>query len=92
METRTKTGREKQKIARAFMTHNMLKKTEAQKQIDFSLGMRVQKGSITDVSDVIRAVSILNELVISERITKKESETLKMNLAKKMSGFKIVRK
>ena len=90
MRQRSHKDRENQKIARAFMTHNSQNKSMLQKQKDFNLGFKVENGTIEDVSDIIRAVSILGELVHTERITKEKSTELKMNLAQKMSGFKIV--
>ncbi len=89
---RTRKERGEQKIARAFRTYNLSNKSDIQREKDYNLGLKVENGTISNISDLIRAVSIIDELIILDRITKEEANEIEMNLAQKMSGYKIVPK
>jgi hypothetical protein len=89
---RTRKERNEQKIARAFRTYNLANKSDTQREKDYNLGLKVENGTISNVHDLIRAVSIIDELISLDRITKEEANEIKMNLAQKMSGYKIVPK
>lgn len=89
---RSHADRTRHKLARVFRTHNLSGKTLLQQEEDFNLGLKVETGTLSTVSEIIRAVSILDDLVIAGKITKDHCTDLKMNLAQKMSGFKVVPK
>ena len=90
--TRSKNDPNRHRLAKAFMTHNMKGKSVADQQKDFELGVKTETGTLESVGDIIRAVSIIDELVLEGRIDKSDAVELKINLAEKMAGFKIVPK
>ena len=89
---RSHADRNRHKLARAFRTHNLSGKTLMQQEEDFNLGLKVESGTLSTVSEIIRAISILDDLVTAGRITKDHCIDIKMGLAQKMSGFKVVPK
>lgn len=86
---RSHEDRNRHKLARAFMSHNLSGKSTLQQQKDFSLGLKVESGTLSSVLEIDRAIKILDELVSAGRITKEHCDDIKMDLAQKMSGFKI---
>jgi hypothetical protein len=88
--TRSHKDRNRHKLARAFMTNNMSEKTLLQQQEDFNLGLKVETGTLEETHDVIKAMEILDELVAAGRVTKDHVDNIKMDLAMKLSGLKIV--
>ena len=92
LNRRSHKDRNRHKLARAFMTQNMSSKSMMQQQEDFNLGLKVESGTLETVSDVMRAMDILGVLEREGRITSEHAIEIKMDLAQKMSGFKIVPK
>ena len=86
---RSHKDRNRHKLARAFMSHNMCDKTLFQQQVDFNLGLKVETGTLDSGDDVERAMEILNEMVTAGTITKEHSDNIKMDLAMKLSGLLI---
>ena len=90
MRGRSHADRNRHKLARAFSTYNIANKSQADIQKDFELGLKVETGKLEYVSDIIRAISIIDDLVNLERMTKEHAVQIKIDLAQKMSGFKVV--
>lgn len=89
--SRRKVNREKDTLARAFMSFNMEKKPNSDLIDDFKLGKKVQEGTLSSVSEIIRAISIIKDLATAGVISKSMSQEILMNLAMKMSGCKVVK-
>jgi hypothetical protein len=70
----------------------MRKKTLLEQQADFNLGLKVETGTLTSGDDVSKAMDILDQLVAADKITKDHADDIKMDLAMKLSGMKIVSK
>ncbi len=87
---RTRKSRKENKLARALMLFNISSKSEESISEDFNLGLKIEQGRLESVNEVIRAVSLIKDLASAEVITQELSQEILMNLAQKMTGFKVV--
>jgi hypothetical protein len=74
------------------MSHNLCDKTLLEQQADFNIGLKVETGTLESGSDVVRAMTLMNELVTAGILTKDHVDNMKMDLAMKLSGLKISEK
>ena len=92
MNRRSHKDRAQHLLAMMFKTYNMSKNTALDQVSNYNLGLKVERGELNSPSDIINAISILDDLCLQGKITKDHLTQIKMNLAQKLSGFKLVAK
>ena len=91
MNRRSHKDRAQHRLAMMFKTYN-IKVSLMDQEANYQLGLKVEKGTLTSPSEIITAISILDDLCYQEKITKDHLVTIKMNLAERLAGFKLVAK
>ena len=87
---RSHKNRTEHKLARAFRTHNLSNKSLLQQEEDFNLGLKTSSGDLKNISDIIRAISILDEnsLLKADRKKVKISKILDKDFKYSISAIK----
>lgn len=91
MNRRSHKDRAQHKLAMMFKTYN-IKVSLMEQESNYQLGLKVEKGTLTSPSEIITAISILDDLCYQGKITKDHLVTIKINLAERLAGFKLVAK
>ena len=92
MNRRSHKDRAQHRLAMLFKTYNMSETTTFNQEKNYNLGIRVERGELSSPSDIITAISILDDLCHQGKITKDHLTQIKMDLAQKLSGFTLVAK
>jgi len=91
MNRRSHKSRAEHKLAMMFKTFN-IKGSIMEQESNYQVGLRVEKNTLSSPSDIITAISILDGLCTQGKITQDHLITIKMNLAEKLAGYKLVAK
>jgi len=89
---RSHKNRAQHKLAMLFKTYNISDPKNFEQEANYNLGLKVERGVLSSPSEIIRAISILDDLFHEGKITKNHLIQIKMNLAQKLSGFTLVAK